>query len=77
MPLMVTLLLQVKASLRKLPNAESSLQAAEAACFQAQQIHVQRLRDDQAADLDNSHVTEALKALQMLLLLLEFPKEYK
>ena len=69
------MLLQVKASLRKLSNAEARLQAAEGACFQAHHVQAQRIRDGDDPNISVKHTAEALKALQMLLLLLDFPKE--
>ncbi len=66
--------MQVKASLRSLPHAQAQLQEAEAACFGSQCMHMQQKADvvDAAGD---RHNTQALQALQMLLLLLEFPKD--
>ncbi len=66
-------LMQVKASLRSLPHAQAQLQEAEAACFGSQRMQTQHKADVNAAG--NRHNTQALQALQMLLLLLEFPKD--
>ena len=69
--------MQVKAALRSLPQAQAQLQDAEAACFATQRLHVQREQDDQVAAPDTAlvkHNTQALQALQMLLLLLDFSK---
>ena len=68
---------QVKAALRSLPHAQAQLQDAEAACFAAQRLHLQREQDELVAAPDRAlvkHNTKALQALQMLLLLLDFPK---
>ncbi|DBB03962.1 TPA: hypothetical protein ACH3X1_013032 [Trebouxia sp. C0004] len=65
---------KVKASLRSLPHAQAQLQEAEAACFGCQRMQVQQKADVVNAAGDR-HNTQALQALQMLLLLLEFPKD--
>lgn len=70
--LLSLLLFQVKASLRQLPNAEVNLRHAEAACFQARQCEVVQ-QQETATDIMSPHLAEAQKALQMLLLLLDFP----
>ena len=67
-------MMQVKASLRSLPHAEAQLQEAEAACFGSQRMQMQQKADIMNAAGDR-HNTQALQALQMLLLLLEFPKD--
>ncbi len=72
-----TALVQVKASLHSLPHAQAQLQEAEAACFGAQRMQIQQDLDDQAnrtSAVLAKHNTQALQALQMLLLLLEFSK---
>ena len=68
---------QMRAALRSLPHAQAQLQDAEAACFATQRLHVHREQDDLLAAPDRAlvkHRTQALQALQMLLLLLDFPK---
>ena len=69
--------MQVKAALRSLPNAQAQLQDAEAACFATQRLHLQTGQNELVAAPDRAlvkHNTQALQALQMLLLLLDFPK---
>lgn len=66
--------MQVKASLRSLPHAQAQLQEAEAACFGSQRMQMQQKADAVDAGGDGYN-TQALQALQMLLLLLEFPKD--
>ena len=68
----------MKASLRSLPHVQAQLQDAEAACFAIQRTHLQQEQNDQAGMLNTEVAkqnTQAMQALQMLLLLLEFPKD--
>ena len=70
--------MQVKASLRSLPNAQAQLQDAEAACFATQRMHLQTESHDQGLGANVAlakHNSQALQALQMVLLLLEFPQQ--
>lgn len=75
--------MQVRATLRSLPNAQAQLQDAEAACFSSHRLwllqHPELEHQEQIDAISGTakHNMQALQALQMILLLLEFPQTSK
>lgn len=77
-------LMQVKASLRSLPDAQAQLQDAEAACFASHRLWLQHNPElEHQGQIEASitgsakHNMQSLQALQMILLLLEFAPSSK
>ena len=77
---LMSILMQVKASLRSIPQAQAQLQDAEAACFASHRLWLQQNppepehHEQSGATISGTakHNMHALQALQMILLLLEF-----